>query len=190
MDSRAVVRLTALALAALSTPASAQVRSSIVMRPPVPATGLPPQGPPRQPPANPPAAPPFRSGLVVFPKRVPPHPSFPVRLPWFGLVYFDPYWWALDAVDPGYPLEVQPQADFRPTGGLQLDVEPRRAFVYVDGRFVGPVDAFSGYFRHLDLPAGPHLVEFVATDYDPFVADIVVAPGRTTTYRASLNRAR
>ena len=116
-----------------------------------------------------------------------------MRLPWFGLVFFDPYWYwqAPDGVDPALLAPVlEFPGDPRPTGGLQIDVEPRRAMVYVDGRFVGLVERFSGYFTHLDLPAGPHRLDLVAEDYDPLVADVVVSPGRTSTYRAGLNRAR
>jgi len=73
-------------------------------------------------------------------------------------------------------------------GGLQLDVEPRRARVYVDGWFVGVVDEFSGYYHHLDLAAGPHRIELIASDYDPLLVEVAVSPGGTTTYRGSLNR--
>jgi len=72
-------------------------------------------------------------------------------------------------------------------GGLQLDVEPRRARVYVDGWLVGVVDEFSGYYHHLDLPGGPHRIELVASDYDLLLVEVVVSPNRTTTYRGSLN---
>ena len=78
--------------------------------------------------------------------------------------------------------------DRRPVGGLQLDVEPRRASVYVDGWYVGTVDTFSGYFHPLDLAAGLHVVEFLAADYDPLSVEILVTPGRTTTYRGWMNR--
>jgi hypothetical protein len=112
------------------------------------------------------------------------------RLPWFGFVYLDPYWWAPEGFDPSFPPPIAPGNDSRPTGGLQLDVDPRRALVYADGWLVGIVDAFSGYYRHLDLPAGPHLIEIIAPDYEPLSVELTVTPGRTTTYRGSLNRAR
>ena len=77
----------------------------------------------------------------------------------------------------------------RLTGGLQLDVEPRRALVYLDGVLVGTVDQFKGYFQYLETTAGYHVVEFISPDYDPLIAEVAVVPNRTTTYRASLNRA-
>jgi len=115
-----------------------------------------------------------------------------VRSPILGLFAFDPYWWlAPDVVDDTFaasPPSMPPPGP-RPTGGLQLDVEPRRAIVYLDGIFVGTVDQFKGYFQHLETTAGYHLVEFVAIDYDPLITGVTVSPDRTTTYRASLNRA-
>jgi hypothetical protein len=74
-------------------------------------------------------------------------------------------------------------------GGLQLDIEPRRALVYVDGWYVGLVDEFSGYYRHLDVSPGLHTFEIVAIDYEPLVFDMTISPGRTTTYRGSLQHA-
>ncbi len=102
---------------------------------------------------------------------------------------FDPYWWAPGSFDQAFlPPAALPPSDSRPTGGLQLDVEPRHALVYVDGWFVGVVDEFSGYYHHLDLATGPHRIELVASDYDRLLVAVVVSPGRTTTYRGSLNR--
>ena len=111
--------------------------------------------------------------------------------PWFGLWVADPYWWTYatgddDQLPPAAPL---PQAGRdRPPGGLQLDVEPRRAQVYVDGWLAGSVEEFSGYYHHLDLAAGPHIVEVLASGYDPLVVEVAISPGNTTTYRGSLNR--
>jgi len=72
---------------------------------------------------------------------------------------------------------------------VQLDVEPRHALVYADGWCVGVVDDFSGYYHHLEIGAGLHDIEIVAPGYEPASIRLAVSPGRTTTYRASLNRA-
>jgi hypothetical protein len=133
---------------------------------------------------------PFRSTLHVRPAPAP-HRLFPVRLPWFGLVFFDSDWWAPNGAGDTLSSSFAPPAnDDRPAGGLQLDVEPRRASVYVDGRLTGIVESFSGYYRHLDLAAGWHTIELLATDYEPLLVEVMVSPGRTTTYRGSLSRAR
>lgn len=104
----------------------------------------------------------------------------PCRSSIFGLVLFDPYWWW----DP-----VATEGGAAPIGGVQLDVDPRCALVYVDGLFAGLVEDFSGYFHHLDATAGPHIIEMVAPGYEPLIVEVIAAPGTTTTYRGSLNRA-
>jgi hypothetical protein len=122
------------------------------------------------------------------------HRVFVFRSTVAGLFAFDPYWWlAPDVIDDdvdvaALPAEL-PSPGSRPKGGLQLDVEPRRALVYLDGVLAGTVDQFKGYFDHLETTAGFHVVEFLAADYDPLIVTVTVAPDRTTTYRASLNRA-
>lgn len=103
---------------------------------------------------------------------------------------FDPSWlWAPSVAGEMLLPASPPSHQQRPVGGLQLDVEPRRALVYVDGSFAGLVEDFSGYYRHLETSAGWHIIEIVAPDYQPLVFDVAVSPGRTTTYRSSLNRA-
>ena len=85
------------------------------------------------------------------------------------------------------PLEPSSENDLR--GGLQLDVQPWGAQVYVDGAYVGLVKSFTGYYSPLGLVPGPHVITIVALDYDPLTFDVVVSPGRTTTYRGTLSRA-
>ena len=118
------------------------------------------------------------------------HHPIPLRSSIFGLVLFDPYWWWAPDLggDAGW-LPPPPPPRPLPTGGVQLDVEPRRALVYVDGIFAGRVENFSGYFQHLDAPAGVHWIEVVAPDYEPLITTVSVAAGRTSTYRGSLTRA-
>jgi PEGA domain-containing protein len=75
-------------------------------------------------------------------------------------------------------------------GGLQLDVQPRRADVYVDGVYAGPVSDFSGYYHHLDLTVGYHRLIIVTDKYEPLIVDVTVTPGRTETFRGVLSYAR
>ena len=91
----------------------------------------------------------------------------------------------LAAVSPQNNPVVQP-AQPKPTGGVQLDLEPRRAQVFVDGAYAGLVSDFAGYYRHLSLPAGNHRIEVFASGYVPLIMDVTVVPDRTTTYRQSL----
>ena len=124
---------------------------------------------------------------------VPPPPDaqqgrFPI---YAGLVWDSPgfeFWPRYTLPSSGtYQLRLPPR-DGAPVGGLQLDVDRRRAQVYVDGSYAGLVDEFSGYYHHLDLPAGPHLIEIFEPGYEPLTLEIVVPPGRTTTYRGTLTR--
>jgi hypothetical protein len=134
------------------------------------------------------ARPPFAG---MFPTReATPRASRGMRPLWFGLVTFDRTWlWTPTVVGGAFDDPRVFSLEQGLSGGLQLDIEPRRALVYVDGWYVGVVDQFSGYYRHLDLAAGSHTIEILATDYEPLAFDIAIAPGRTTTYRGSLQRA-
>jgi hypothetical protein len=80
-------------------------------------------------------------------------------------------------------------APSRPIGGVQLDLEPRRAQVFVDGVYAGLVDEFRGYYQHLALPAGLHRIEVLTPGYMPLIFDVAVVPDRTITYRRSLDEA-
>ncbi len=134
--------------------------------------------------------PPFRGATGLVPVRVAgPRASRGVRPLWFGLVTFDRSWlWTPTVVD--MTVDAPPLAAMQGlVGGLQLDIEPRRALVYVDGWYVGLVEEFSGYYRHLDVSPGLHTFDIVATDYEPLVFEMTISPGRTNTYRGSLQRA-
>ena len=99
-------------------------------------------------------------------------------------------WPFVQVISPLVPV-VGPALQAEPglLGGVQLDVQPWRAQVYADGTYVGVVEDFSGYYRHLELAAGPHVITIVAPDHDPLIFDVMVSPGRTITHRATLSRA-
>jgi hypothetical protein len=82
-----------------------------------------------------------------------------------------------------------PPLEGAPPGGVQLDVDPRGAQVYVDGKLVGLIREFSGYYKHLEIAAGPHIVTIIAPDYEPLIVPVLVSPGRTMTFRGTLTRA-
>jgi hypothetical protein len=103
-------------------------------------------------------------------------PGVPFFWGWGGPAFY------VDAT-PAQPLPISDA----PKGGVQLDVQPWRAQVYVDGVLVGRVEDFKGYYQHLEMTAGLHQITIVEPGYEPFVFDIVVTPGRTATYRGTLN---
>jgi hypothetical protein len=111
---------------------------------------------------------------------VPPRHLFPVRSPWFGLVLFDPYWWEPGIPDQApLPAAAAPSSDRRPTGGLQLDVEPRCAMVYVDGRLSGSSTSSAATRTRSGRAHRP-----LGLRLRPSSVDVVVC-GRTTTCRLS-----
>lgn len=125
----------------------------------------------------------FASTLTFEPRpvNVRPVPSpFTFPILWRWDVALPPQAFAAGALAP--PLQNAP------IGGLQLDVQPWRAQVYVDGAYAGLVDDFTGYYHHLDLIAGSHLIAIVKPDYQPLIIDVMVLPGHTTTYRGALTR--
>jgi PEGA domain-containing protein len=62
-------------------------------------------------------------------------------------------------------------------GALDLDVYPGRTEVYVDGQFLGKVDAFDGWPRYLWLPKGTYDVAFYLDGYKTIARQITVYPG-------------
>lgn len=109
----------------------------------------------------------------------------------FGRFGFWPWgaWLPIPLYDYTTAEAYEPPLDGAPVGGVQLDIDPRRAQVFVDGTYVGLVEDFSGYFHHLELPAGPHDIAVVAQGYEPLSLHVLVSPGATFTQRATLSRA-
>jgi hypothetical protein len=116
-------------------------------------------------------------------------PSIPSAGPRSPLVSLHslPIWWNPGSVwlPEGSTLE-PPIGEQAPKGGVQLDMQPWSAQVYVDGKLAGRVEEFRGYYRHLELPAGPHVIGVVADGRDPLIIVVMVVPGRVVTQRATL----
>ena len=133
-------------------------------------------GPPRAPAGEAP----FRNRMTHKPRSISPSNGIPLRFPVFPIVWgwgTMPFYFDSPALEDG------------PTGGVQLDVQPWRASVFVDGVYAGRVDDFSGYYKHLELVSGPHhTIVIVEPGYQPLVIDADVVPGRTRTYRGTLTR--
>ena len=150
-------------------------------------------------PAHPPAPVTSKGRPSPYPVSVPwapspgarpmPHRPAPCRSSIMGLVVFDPYWWSWDAegADVNAPVVAPAAQQPGPLGGVQLDVVPWRALVYVDGLFAGFVEDFNGYYHHLNAIPGTHIIAMAAPGYDPLIIEVVVSEGQTTTYRGSLN---
>jgi len=127
-----------------------------------------------------------RSTLVFRDGRVPPN-ALLRRINRNTAVFALPFFWNWGA--PAFyvdtPLPLLAPGDV-PIGGVQLDVTPWRSQVYVDGMLMGRVDDFRGYYHPREIAAGPHQIAIVDAGYQPIVFEILVTPGRTTTYRGVL----
>jgi hypothetical protein len=97
-----------------------------------------------------------------------------------------PIWGGIATLPGIVTLEQSPFGPNAPTGGVQLDIQPWSAEVYVDGASVGRVEQFRGYYQHLELPAGPHTIAIVSEGRDPLIFGVMVVPGRVVTQRATL----
>ena len=143
-----------------------------------PQSAAPRPGPPRAPAGE--AR--VRNAATFRPRPISPSLGIPIRLP----VY--PIWWGWGTMPFYYGREsLSFPLEDGPTGGVQLDVQPWRAAVFVDGVYAGRVDDFKGYYKNLELVAGPHQIVVVESGYQPLVIDALVVPGETTTYRGTLS---
>jgi hypothetical protein len=137
-------------------------------------------GPPRAPAGEAP----YRNTATFRPRPISPSLGLPIRFP------VVPVYWGWGTMPFYYGPESTPFAlEDGPIGGVQLDVQPWRAAVFVDGVYAGRVDDYRGYYKHLELVAGPHQIVVVESGYQPLVIDAYVVPGETTTYRGTLSNA-
>ena len=102
-----------------------------------------------------------------------------------GFGYWDPYWYGGGYTSPSYGSGGY-SSQYRDEGNLRLKVKPREAQVYIDGYYVGVVDAFDGVFQKLGLDAGAHKVELRAEGYETAQFEVFVTPGETVTYKGEM----
>jgi hypothetical protein len=102
--------------------------------------------------------------------------------PWAGYGYgygygyygWGPYPPAYYQVEGGIPLSVAMMSGF---GGVDLEVKPNRADVWVDGKYAGEARDFDGYPSYLWLKQGVHRVQVYKGGYQTFDEAIEVQPG-------------
>ncbi len=93
---------------------------------------------------------------------------------------------------PEPPPEPEPAAESRPErsisvsgfGVLELRVQPIGAEILIDGEPWPSGEASEALVIH--VPAGEHRVEIRSAGHEPFVTDISVGPGKTTTLNVKL----
>ncbi len=76
-------------------------------------------------------------------------------------------------------------AETRDTGYLEAKVNPGRAGVFVDGKYLGPAANF-GFARKYAVASGEHEVRLVDPRYEEAVEKVTVVAGRKTTLNKTL----
>ena len=109
-------------------------------------------------------------------------PSPPTARPY---AYSEP-----SSIQPLEPSELPPPARPSARGTLRLEVNPSTAQAYVDGFYVGTVDALNRSASGLSLTAGWHRLQFRAPGYETPAINVTVEPNRTTSYRGELKPMR
>lgn len=78
-----------------------------------------------------------------------------------------------------------PAAAQQGQGYIKTKINPGRAGVFIDGKYVGPAANF-GSARRYALPAGEHEIRFAEPRYEPLTLKVNVEAGKTTTASHSL----
>jgi PEGA domain len=71
------------------------------------------------------------------------------------------------------------------TGRLKTEVDPGRAGVFIDGKYVGPAANFK-IARTYDVSPGEHEVRLVEPRYEDFVTKVTISGGKKTVLKANL----
>ena len=105
----------------------------------------------------------------------------------WGWGYWGPYW---HAPLPAYPVvsrtPYSPRSTSTELGALNLVIKPKKADVYVDGRFVGRAKDFDGYPGYLWLEEGDYEITLVREGYVTFTDRIGVRTGNVVDVQLRL----
>jgi len=69
---------------------------------------------------------------------------------------------------------------------VRIDVNPSRAAVFVDDRFVGHVGEFAGVGRSMEVVPGAHRIRIALPGYETFETDINPQPGQKVEVKTDL----
>lgn len=69
---------------------------------------------------------------------------------------------------------------------IKINVNPSRAAVFVDGRFVGHVGEFGGLGRAMQVVPGAHHIRIALPGYETFQTDIKPLPGQKVEVKTEL----
>ena len=74
----------------------------------------------------------------------------------------------------------------RITSALRLDIEPRRAAVFVDGRYVGYVDQFDGKSSPMLMSPGKHRIKVELPGYQTFETEVNLLANQKSELKTQL----
>jgi hypothetical protein len=113
--------------------------------------------------------------------------GYPYSYPYsYRYSYYQPYFyghygWGYPAAYGAYRSEWAPDA-----GALDLNIKPKRAEVWVDREYIGPVDAYDGFPRYLWLRSGKHHLVVYLDGHETFAREVTVRPGEVLAVRYDL----
>src|SRR5215470_17780338 len=71
------------------------------------------------------------------------------------------------------------------TGYIKAHIDPGRAGVFVDGKYMGPAANFK-VARKYAVPAGEHEVKLIDPRYEEFTTKVTVTEGKTSEIKEKL----
>jgi len=119
----------------------------------------------------------------------------------FGIGYGWPgaYWGSYGYPYYGYPYYGYPSYPYAypyygygydNSGSARLQISPRNAQVYIDGRFVGLVDDFDGSFQQLHVEAGQHQLQVSLEGHRTYTENVLFRSGTTVRLQGKLEPLR
>jgi hypothetical protein len=131
-----------------------------------------------------------RGGAVVV-RGVYGFPGF-YGYPYFGFGFGYPFW---SMYGPYPPAFYAPEGGLdrglalvSGFGGIDLDVKPGQAEVWVDGKYMGEARDFDGYPSYLWLKEGAHKLTVYKGGYAKFDKDVEVQSGLATKLKVRLDK--
>lgn len=112
-----------------------------------------------------------------------PGPVVSVRAFWGGPFFYDPWFYGMGQYYPPYPY--YPYYGAR-AASIRIEIEPKNADVYLDGRLVGTVDQFDGYFSRLDVRPGAHRLTVYLKGYRSFTREVSLRAGASIRVKGRL----
>jgi len=92
--------------------------------------------------------------------------------PWWYYGWYGSGWYGGSYYNDGY-------GTYYEVGGLKLQVKPKTAEVFVDGRYAGIVDDFDGFFDELSVPPGGHTLVLWLQGYRSVTQQVYIQRGST-----------